>query len=138
MSSTNSSSTEPTPPPADRRKNLGANVLLLVVTILILGALVWSLNPRQPNLTPAPLRPPPPGCIRTSTEFVPSDVTDLPGVNFSKLDKKHKYHFLLRMNMEPCPCGCNQSVAACFLSDPSCQAAKAAVQKMLAEEEASM
>lgn len=137
MSSTNSSSTEPTPVPADPRKNFRGNVVLLALTILVLAALVWSLNPRQPKLSPAPLRPPPPGCIRTSKDFVPSDVTNVPGIDFSRLDKKRKYRLLLRMNMEPCPCGCNQSVAVCYLSDPSCQAAKAVIQKMLAEEEAS-
>src|SRR5439155_26225154 len=82
MSSTRLPSTEANaigsaPGPMPDKGNRSA-VILVSVILVLLGALVWSLNPRQPKLAPAPLRPVTSGCPKLGREFVPSNITEIP------------------------------------------------------------
>jgi hypothetical protein len=63
-------------------------------------------------------------------------LTEIPGVNLSSLSKAQRNHVLYRLNMEPCPCGCNISIAACRVRRPSCKSSKELVDKIIAEETA--
>ena len=110
-------------------------VASVVVTIALLAALVWAFRPLASDFAPAPLQPVPKGCARGSQEFVPSNLTALPDLALDKLSPKIRNRLLLRLNMEPCNCGCARSIAACLASDPPCEIAKELAKKILAEEE---
>jgi hypothetical protein len=133
MSSTESNSSEPGAPRAAPGPSRGS-VALVVVTMALLAALVWALSPRQPAFKPAPVYPHPPGCPKYVREFTPSNYTEVPGVSLDGLSKKQKNSVLLRLNMEPCPCGCNVSVAACLTNHPECAACKELAEEIVAEE----
>jgi hypothetical protein len=107
---------------------------LVVVTMALLAALVWALTPGQPAFEPAPLRPLPAGCPKNIREFTPTNYTEVPGVSLEGLTKEQKNRVLFRLNMEPCPCGCNVSIAACRVNHPQCEACKDLAQKIVAEE----
>jgi len=64
---------------------------------------------------------------------VPSNYTEVPGVSLDSLSREQKNRVLFRLNMEPCPCGCNLSIAACRVNHPQCEACKDLVQKAVAE-----
>lgn len=96
-------------------------MVLVGVTLALLTALVWALNPTQPGFTPAPLRPQPPGCPKISREFMPTNITDLPDLPLQALSREQKNWALLRMNLEPCPCGCGLSLAACRVNNSTCE-----------------
>jgi hypothetical protein len=104
----------------------------------LLAALVWAFRPLASNFTPAPLQPMPKGCPRGGQEFVPSNLTVIPDLPLDTLPAKVKNRVLLRLNMEPCTCGCARSIAACLASDPPCETAKELAKKILAEEEKEM
>lgn len=108
---------------------------LVAVTLALLAALVWALNPSRPGLKPAPLRPQPLGCPRSAQEFTPTNITELPDLASTTLSEDQKYRALFRLNMEPCPCGCGMSVAACRLSHPTCETSKELARKIVAEVE---
>ena len=110
-------------------------VASVVVTMALLAALVWAFRPLASTFAPAPLQPPPKGCPRGPQEFVPSNLIALPDLPLDKLPAKVKNRVLLRLNMEPCTCGCARSIAACLASDPPCETAKELAKKILAEEE---
>ena len=95
--------------------------LLVAIMLVLLGALVWSLNPPQPRLTPAPLHPLPLGCPKVSRAFVPANVTSVPDPYTDPLPESVKYRVLYRLNMEACSCGCIESVAACRVTQRDCQ-----------------
>lgn len=109
---------------------------LVVVMMAVLAALVWALSPAHPNLRSAPLRPQPPGCPRINRVFVPTNYTEVPAAPLASLTKEQRNRVLLRLNMEPCPCGCNLSLAACLIDHPQCAAAKEAARKIIMEERA--
>ncbi len=119
-----------------------SSLLLVVVTIALLALLVWALNPSQPKLKPAPLRPLPSGCLNRAPDFQPSNVTEIPdlpaqaGLPSDPSKRGSRSRVLLRLNMEPCSCGCNLSLAACRTAQPDCEASKEATQKVLVEEKA--
>lgn len=112
------------------------SVALVVVTLGLLATLVLALNPSQPKLTPAPLNPQPAECPRSQQEFVPSNVTDFPDAALQALSGKTRNRALFRMNMDPCACGCVQAIAACRVSRPQCEPARALVEKLAAEVQA--
>jgi len=120
----------PASPPASSR---GAAIYLFVA-MAVLAAFVWALRPNRPNVKPAPLRPPDAACRQLGGEFTPTNFTDLPGLQLDSLSKVRRNHVLLRLNMEPCPCGCNRSIAYCLLSHARCQKCKELAQKIIAEE----
>jgi hypothetical protein len=121
---------EPASPPASSR---GA-VIYLFVTMAVLAAFVWALRPNRPNVKPAPLRPEDAACPHLDGEFTPTNFTDLPGLELDSLSKERRNHVLLRLNMEPCPCGCNTSIAYCLLSHARCEKCKELAQEIIAEE----
>jgi hypothetical protein len=122
--------TPPIAPAPKRTSSLG----VVVVALTLLAALVWWMSPGRQRFAPAPLRSAPLGCPTATPNFIPSDATEIPGVDWSKFTTAQRNHLLYRLNMEPCPCGCNSSVAACRLGHPSCPVCKGLVEKMIAEE----
>jgi hypothetical protein len=109
-------------------------VVFLFATLALLAALVWALKPDRPNVKPAPLRTPDAACPKTGVEFTPTNFTELPGLRFDSLSAKGRNHALLRLNFEPCPCGCNTSIAYCLANHPSCGKCKELAQEIIAEE----
>jgi len=110
--------------------------LIVVITLALLALLVWALNPRQPKFKPAPLDPPSSGCAPSQADFVPSNLTEVPGVALAGLPDAVKNHILLRLNMEPCSCGCAQSLAACRAGNPSCPVSPQACDAVVKDEQA--
>ena len=102
----------------------------------MLAALVWALKPDRPNVKPAPLHPPDAACPKLDVEFTPTNFTELPGLELDSLSKERRNYALLRLNMEPCPCGCNTSIAFCLVNHPRCGECKELAQKIIAEERA--
>lgn len=133
MSSTESNSNSPPPsPPPEAQPH--SSVAVVALTLVLLAVLVWAMAPPQSRLKPAPLRPVPSGCPITLPAFVPSDATEVPGADLTGFTKAHRNHVLFRLNMEPCACGCNASVAVCRVGHPACPLAKGLVDSILAEE----
>ena len=133
ISSNESNSNDaPTPPPPAGKPR--SSVGLVALSLVLLAALVWAMAPGRSRFAPAPLRPAPAGCPQTAVSFVPSDATEVPGVDLSKLPDAKKNRILYRLNMEPCPCGCNISIAACRITHPTCPVCKDLVKKIVAEE----
>jgi hypothetical protein len=121
---------EPASPPVSAR----GWVIYLFVAMAVLGALVWALRPDRPNVKPAPLRPEEGACPRLDAEFTPTNLTELPSLELDSLSKERRNHALLRLNLEPCPCGCNTSIAYCLLRHPRCEKCKELAKEIIAEE----
>lgn len=132
MPSDESNSNSPLPPAPEAKPR--SSVALLAVSLVLLAALVWAMAPGRAKYQPAPLRPVPAGCPQVLTDFVPSDATEIPGVDLSSFSKVARNHILYRLNMEPCPCSCNTSIASCRLNHPNCPVCKDLVGKIVAEE----
>ena len=47
-------------------------------------------------------------------------VTEIPGLDLSKLTKEQRIAAITKLNDEPCTCGCNQTLARCRVDDPTC------------------
>ena len=47
-------------------------------------------------------------------------VTEIPGIDLSKLTKEQRIAVITKLNDEPCTCGCNQTLARCRVDDPKC------------------
>src|SRR5438045_5230754 len=110
--------------------------VVIAATFSLLGALVWALNPHQPRLSPAPLKPVAPACEKIVREFLPSNITEIPrwdkapqrqmhsdaanAAAFLALSDRQREKALLRLNTEPCSCGCNLSLASCTVNEPDC------------------
>lgn len=45
---------------------------------------------------------------------------DIPGIDLSGLTTEKRVETLLRLNAEPCTCGCDLTVAKCRIDDPTC------------------
>jgi len=134
MSSNESNSSSPSPP-ASPDANPRSSAALVVVSLILLAGLVWAMAPRRGKFEPAPLQPPPPaGCPTAAADFVPTDLTEVPGIDGSSLSPAQRNHVLYRLNMEPCPCRCNTSIAACRIGHPTCPLCEAMVKKIVAEE----
>jgi len=108
-------------------------VALVVVTVGLLGALVWALNTPQPKFAPAPLYPQPPGCPKLAREFTPTNFTELPGFPGETLAPGARNQALLRLNTEPCSCGCAVSIAGCRLAHRACKTSLSLMRSTLAE-----
>jgi hypothetical protein len=102
---------------------------------MALAALVWELKPDRPNVQPAPLPPQGTTCPHLAGQFTPTNITDLPGLDIALLSRERRNHVLLRLNMEPCTCGCNGSVAFCLLSHARCEACRQQAKEIIAEEQ---
>jgi len=122
------------PGPVGLPESSRGTVIYLLVTLAVLAALVWALRPERPNVKPAPLRPPGAACPQFDDQFTPTNFTELPGLELASLSRERRNHVLLRLNMEPCPCGCNTSIAYCLVNHPRCGKCKELAQQIIAEE----
>ena len=59
--------------------------------------------------------------------------TELPGVDFSKLNTKQKSVALRRMNAESCNCGCKLTLAQCRINDSACRVSLALTAKVVSQ-----
>jgi len=59
--------------------------------------------------------------------------TELPGVDFSKLNAKQKAVALRRMNAETCDCGCTLTLAQCRINDTGCHVSLALTARVVNE-----
>ncbi len=102
----------------------------------LLAALVWAIKPSKSGLKPAPLRAVTagPDCAKLAREFVPSNITDLPGASLAGLTDEQKDRARFHLNMEPCSCGCNLSIIACRNDNPRCATSDRLSQKVIVEE----
>ena len=114
-------------PQAPKRGPLTA----VAVTLALLVLLVWGLTPRHPKLHPAPLLPPSNTCPTTRADFVPGNLTSVPGISLDGLPPAVRNQVLLRLNLEPCSCGCRQSLAACLANNPLCAVAGRAAEAIV-------
>ncbi len=115
-----SDSTDPGGPPPALGPTKGA-MATVVVTIGLLAALVWVIRPPRSDFRPAPLDSMPAECPKVERPFVPSNLTEISDPPLSGLTPEARARAVYRMNFEPCPCGCNQSIAECRASHPRCQ-----------------
>lgn len=132
MSEPGQSVTNATPPsPGPSR----SPALQVVVVLGLLAALVWALKPAKFKMTPAPLvsAPSGPDCPRRLPQFTPSNYTET-ATPLTGLSDAQKNRARFRMNMEPCACGCNQSVVSCRASFPKCKTSERLMDKIGAEE----
>ena len=135
MSSTESNSTEPVARPGPPGSS-PSSVALVVGMIALLAALVWAMSPSQPRVSPAPLEPVSAGCLKGPKDFQPTNVTDLPGPGLEGLGHAQRNRVLLRLNMEPCTCGCGMSIAACRVQNRDCATSQELVQRITRDEKA--
>ncbi|HEV2426027.1 MAG TPA: hypothetical protein VGZ29_14450 [Terriglobia bacterium] len=112
------------------------SALAAIVTLALLALLVWGLIPRRSKFKPAPLEPPRSLCAPGTSDFVPSNLTRIPGMSLDKLPPAVRNRILLRLNMEPCSCGCKLSLAACRAGSPSCPASPQAADAIVKQETA--
>jgi len=124
------------PVPASPPDFGGGAVTYLLVALAALAGLVWALRPERPKVAPAPLRPASPACPVLGGQFTPTNITELPGLDLASLSKERRNHALLRLNLEPCPCGCNSSIAHCLVSHARCGKCRELAQEIIAEERA--
>lgn len=94
---------------------------IVAVTIVLLGLLVWFLNPRQPDLKPAPLKPPSSECLKPGREFVPTNLTSIADPALDALPAAKKMAALVRLNTTACTCGCQLSLAYCHQTNAECE-----------------
>jgi cytochrome c biogenesis protein CcmG/thiol:disulfide interchange protein DsbE len=59
--------------------------------------------------------------------------TELPGVDFSKLNSAQKTAALRRMNAESCDCGCKLTLAQCRINDSACRVSLALTAKVVSQ-----
>jgi len=109
--------------------------IYLVVTLVALAALVWELKPDRPNVQPAPLLLQDTPCPQVAGQFTPTNITDLPGLDLASLNKERRNHVLMQLNMEPCSCGCNGSIAFCLASHARCETCRQRAKEVIAEEQ---
>jgi hypothetical protein len=132
--SSNGSNSRSALPPASPRGKPRNSAAWVALSLVLLAGLVWAMAPAPARFAPAPLRPVPAGCPLKLPNFVPSDATGIPGVDLKALSKTQRNRVLYRLNMEPCPCSCNTSIAICRISHPTCPICKDLVEKIVAEE----
>jgi hypothetical protein len=87
------------------------------------------------RIKPAPLDPATGLCKPSEGEFQPSNLTEIPGVPLDEFADRVKNHILLRLNMEPCTCGCALSLASCRAGNPQCPVSPHAVETIVKEEQ---
>jgi thiol-disulfide isomerase/thioredoxin len=59
-------------------------------------------------------------------------VTEIPGIDLSKLTKEQRIAAITKLNDEPCTCGCNQTLARCRVDDPGCPVSLPRAKELLA------
>jgi thiol-disulfide isomerase/thioredoxin len=58
---------------------------------------------------------------------------EIPGVDLTKLTPQQRTATLVRLNAEPCECGCGLSVAKCRIDDPACGVSLPLARRIVAE-----
>jgi hypothetical protein len=61
----------------------------------------------------------------------PSQIKDIPGVDFSKVPGEQKTYVLQALNEQTCTCGCGLTVAKCRVDDPACPISKPLAQSIV-------
>jgi len=130
-----SDSTDPAAPPPPSGPGRGTAVTV-AVTLVLLATLVWALRPPRVEFKSTPLEPEAAGCRKVAREFVPSNVTQIPDPSLDGLPPAQRLRALYRMNMEPCPCGCNASIADCRINHPYCDVSRRLAAQIVAEVQA--
>lgn len=103
----------------------------------LLAALVWAIKPSRPGFKPAPLRPESPNCPKLLQQFTPTNLTDAAALpSAPSLSKEQKDRALFRLNMQPCPCGCNRSLIACRTDYRRCATSERLTQEVVADKKA--
>jgi hypothetical protein len=105
------------------------------MTLALLAAVVWWLSPARVHLTPAPLQPRPAPCAPSAAGFTPTNITSISDPPLDGLSPHVRNRVLLRMNMEPCSCGCGRSIAACCVANPKCPTSKKQAEAIIREEQ---
>jgi thiol-disulfide isomerase/thioredoxin len=59
--------------------------------------------------------------------------TELPGVDFAKLNAQQKAVALKRMNAESCDCGCRLTLAQCRINDSACRVSQALAARVVSQ-----
>ena len=111
-------------------------LFLAIVTLGLLGLVAWFLNPPQPALRPAALRPQaelPSSLPEAAEEILPTSFTELPDVDLGSLTVSQKREVLLRLNTEACPCRCGNTLASCRVTDSTCETSRELVPKVMEE-----
>jgi hypothetical protein len=140
MSSPTSSSTDAAPEAGSESSKAPdvppkpPSVLPVVLTLGMLALLVWGFSPRRVRIKAAPLQPVTSLCTPHG-DFVPTNLIEIPGVPLDRLPDAVKNRILLRLNMEPCTCGCAQSLASCRASNPQCPVSPGATDAVVKEEQ---
>lgn len=62
-----------------------------------------------------------------------AQVTDIPGVDLTRLTQEKRIETILRLNAEVCTCGCEFTVARCRIEDPSCDISLPLARQIAAE-----
>jgi thiol-disulfide isomerase/thioredoxin len=62
-----------------------------------------------------------------------AQATKIPGVEIEKLPAAKRSAALQRLNAENCTCGCNLTVAACRINDPTCNISLPIAQRIVAD-----
>ncbi len=62
-----------------------------------------------------------------------AQATEIPGVDLSKLSPEKRMAVLQKLNKEPCPCGCENTVAKCRIDDPDCPVSLPLAKRMVEE-----
>ena len=127
-----SDSIEPGAPETPAGPTKGA-IATVVGTIGLLAALVWAISPPRADYKPAPLAPLPEDCPKVQRAFVPSNVTEILDPALAGLAPEKRLRALYRMNFEPCPCGCNQSIAYCRVNNPACDTCRKLARQIIEE-----
>ena len=96
-------------------------IATVVVTIGLLAAFVWYIRPPRADFKPAPLETLPSDCPKISRPFIPSNITEIPDLRLEGMVSGKRMQALYRTNFEPCPCGCNQSIAECLVNHAQCK-----------------
>jgi hypothetical protein len=110
-----------------------SSVAVVAIALALLAAMVWFLNPRQPDFKPAPLEPSSPVCPNPGRQFVPSNLVEVHVPGLERLSPEKKHLALVRLNTTACTCGCNLSVIYCRALNPACQTSKAMMEKIVNE-----
>ena len=127
-----SDSNDPGSPPSPTSPSREA-IITVIVTIGLLAGLVWYIRPARVDFKPAPLEELPEECQKINRPFVPSNVTDIQDPPLTGLGAHERLVVLRRLNFEPCPCGCNQSIAECRANHPQCKVSRSLAEKVVSE-----
>lgn len=127
-----SGSTDPGSPPPTTHPSKGP-IATAFLMIALLAVFVWAIQPTRTDFRPAPLDQLPEECLKVQRAFVPSNVTEMVDPPMNTLAPEERLDAIYRMNFEPCPCGCNHSIAECRATNPQCKTCRSLAERVIAE-----